>query len=45
MKKIKRGKVNQGAFGIDIKKSKVRPVQSQSDISTKVKAIIVKKSE
>ena len=39
MKIRKKGKVNQGVFGIDIRKKSVTPVKSQSDISTKVKAI------
>ena len=38
----KRTQSNQGIYGINAKKSKIHPVNNRSDISTKVKSIIVK---
>lgn len=38
----KRRNTAKGIYGIDAKKSSVLPVKSTSDISTKVKSIIVK---
>ncbi len=38
----KRTQSNQGIYGINAKKSKIHPINNRSDISSKVKSIIVK---
>jgi hypothetical protein len=40
--KSKKQKISQGIYGINAKKSRIIPVKNSSDISTKVKSIIVK---
>ena len=42
MKNKNKPKVSQGAFGMNIRKNKVRPVKSHSDIKYKVTSIKVK---